>query len=379
MFAEPIPSRSHAGTELVTRWYAHCPRSTSDRHGFRVTHGPMGAHTMARSAATAELFDRTGPCVLPAGLAVSVIIPARDEAPRIGKVVRAVLAQESPAGFVEVIVVDDGSSDATAKVARHAGARVVRRLDSAGNPGAARNAGACVARGGLLVFLDADCTPAPGWLQALLDAHDRGAVAVGGAIEAAPEQGAASRCNHYCGFYHVHPLRRRGVVPNHPPANLSIRRAEFFAAGGFSETMPIADGHEELVWQDRLKSAGHGIQFEPTAIVLHRYRPGWLQLLKRNYRWAYSALRSKRGSRAVRFSWIYRSPILLMLAAPLLALVHAGYTILCWVRVGVLEPLVMLPAVLAARIAYAAGLVVGGIRWLVNPLEEVRPLGGRWR
>lgn len=339
----------------------------------------MGAHTMIRGVATAELFDRTGPCALPAVPTVSVIIPARDEAPRIGNVVRAALAQASAADFVEVIVVDDGSSDHTAKAARRAGARVVRRLDSPGNPGAARNAGACAARAELLIFLDADCMPAAGWLQALLGSHALGAVAVGGAIEAAPEQSAAGRCNHYCGFYHAHPLRRRGVVPNHPPANLSVRRAEFFSAGGFSETLPIADGHEELVWQDRLRSAGHAIHFEPGAVVLHRYRPGWLELLKRNYRWAYSALRSKRGSGAVRFSWIYRSPILLMLVSPLLVLVHTGYTIVCWVRVGVLEPLVMLPAVLAARIAYAAGLVVGGIRWLVNPREEVRPLGGRWR
>jgi hypothetical protein len=39
----------------------------------------------------------------------------------------------------------------------------------------------------------------------------------------------------------------------------------------------------------------------------------------------------------------------------------------------------MLPAVLAARTAYAAGFVMGGIRWMQDPLQECRPLGGRWR
>jgi hypothetical protein len=40
---------------------------------------------------------------------------------------------------------------------------------------------------------------------------------------------------------------------------------------------------------------------------------------------------------------------------------------------------VLLPAVLAARIAYAAGLAVGTMRWLLEPELECRPLGGRWR
>jgi glycosyltransferase involved in cell wall biosynthesis len=310
---------------------------------------------------------------------ISVIVPARNEANRIGGVVRAVLGQATRGVSTEVVVVDDGSTDGTAVVGHEAGARVLLLPASSGNPGAARNAGACAARGELLIFLDADCTPADGWLQALLDVHQAGAVAVGGAIEAAPDQGLSARCNHYCGFYHTHARRARGPVPNHPPANLSVRRADFLATGGFCEVQPVADGHEELAWQEQLTHAGHAIQFEPSAIVLHRYRPGWLPLLRRNYRWAYSALRSKRGSRVVRFSWLYRTPLLLMLAAPFLVLVHTGYTIVCWARAGVLEPLAMLPAVLAARTAYAAGFVIGGIRWMQDPLRECRPLGGRWR
>ena len=41
-----------------------------------------------------------------------------------------------------------------------------------------------------------------------------------------------------------------------------------------------------------------------------------------------------------------------------------GYIVGCWLRAGVLEPLLMLPAVLAARLAYSMGLAAGGVRWI---------------
>jgi glycosyltransferase involved in cell wall biosynthesis len=307
------------------------------------------------------------------------VIPARNEAAGIRGTLRAVLGQHVPGVVIEAIVVDDGSTDGTSEAALRAGARVVQITRSPGNPGAARNLGARAAKGETIVFLDADCVPASGWLGALLGAHADGTAAVGGSIEAAADQGLAARCNHYCGSYHVHSGRARGGVPNHPPANLSVRREAFLATGGFTERLPAADGHEELAWQDELRRAGHSIVFEPTAMVRHRNRRGWLDLLRRNYRWAYSAISSKARSSAVRQGWIYRHPIVLILSAPVLAVGFAFYTAACWARAGILEPLALLPAVLMARIAYAAGLMVGGFRWWLQPEVERRPLGGRWR
>jgi cellulose synthase/poly-beta-1,6-N-acetylglucosamine synthase-like glycosyltransferase len=90
----------------------------------------------------------------------SVVIPARDAAPTLGRVLNALAAQEpAPA---EVIVVDDGSTDSTAAVAAERGARVI----STGGgrfAGGARNAGWEQARGDAVVFLDADVVPAAGW------------------------------------------------------------------------------------------------------------------------------------------------------------------------------------------------------------------------
>lgn len=84
----------------------------------------------------------------------SAIIPAYNAAACIARAIDSVLAQTWPAH--EIIVVDDGSSDATAEIARRHGDRVrCFRQDNAG-VSAARNAGAKVASGDWLVFLDAD-------------------------------------------------------------------------------------------------------------------------------------------------------------------------------------------------------------------------------
>jgi glycosyltransferase involved in cell wall biosynthesis len=295
---------------------------------------------------------------------VSVIIPARNEAMGIAAAVRAVIAQSSADVALEVIVVDDGSTDATAEIARSAGARVIN-LDGPGRgPAAARNRGAATAQGDPLVFLDADCIPRPGWLAALLAAHAAGAVVVGGALDLPPGLPALARCDYYCGWYLVHSRRSAGWVPHHPPPNLSIRRAAFLRTVGFSEQPHLRYTNEERALQAELRRAGHRIYFEPRAVVYHYNRPTFANLLRRNYRWAYTALESKSGSESARMAWLYRYPRVLIAAAVPLAVAHTGYILACWVQAGIFEPVLMLPAVLLSRFAYAAGMVAGGLDWL---------------
>jgi glycosyltransferase involved in cell wall biosynthesis len=308
----------------------------------------------------------------------SVIIPARNEAAGIGDVIAAVLAEASAETDLEVIVVDDDSTDGTSEIARRAGARVVSLEGAGGNPAIGRNRGAAVATGDPLVFLDADCLPASGWLKALLSAHAAGEVVVGGSLDLPPGLSLSARCDYYCGWYHVHSRRAAGYVPNHPPGNLSVRRELFLSTRGFIETQPIAFAHEELAWQADLLARGHRIYFEPRAIVLHHNRPGFGNLLRRNYRWAYSAIESKAATGAARMGWIYSYPRALVATSVPLAPLQAAYIVSCWVRARVWEPVVLFPAVLAARLAYAAGMVAGGLRWIRHRdtgLVEERP---RW-
>ena len=310
---------------------------------------------------------------------VSIVIPALNEGRTVARLIKTIQNQ-SPAGWtVEVVLVDDGSTDDTVAVARAARAQVVELGDrtGGGNPAVARNRGARAASGTLLVFLDADCLPAPGWLDRLLEGHAAGAAVVGGALDLPPGLPAMARCDYYCGWYHVHSRRPAGEVPNHPPGNLSVRRDAFVRTRGFTEQQPIAYAHEELVWQAEVRRTGGRVMFDPSAIVYHYNRPGFRNLLRRNYRWGFSAIESKAPTGAARMAWVYRYPALLVAASLPLAAGSTAYIMWCWLRAGVLEPLLMLPAVLAARLAYSAGLVAGGIRWMRfgATAAEARP---RW-
>jgi glycosyltransferase involved in cell wall biosynthesis len=97
---------------------------------------------------------------------VSVVIPARDAEDTLPRLLDSLARDVKSAGH-EVIVVDNGSRDATAELAERSSAvtSVIRRRRGAG-PGAARNDGAKAAAAPVIAFIDADCYAAPGWLQA---------------------------------------------------------------------------------------------------------------------------------------------------------------------------------------------------------------------
>lgn len=164
---------------------------------------------------------------------------------------------------------------------------------------------------------------------------------------------------------------------NHPPGNIAVERRLFLECGGFDARQPIAFSHEELRWQAELQRRGHRIYFEPAMKVDHWNRPGWGNLHRRNYRWAYSAIEIKVETGIVRWPFLYRHPVLLIASSPLLAPAQAGYIVACWLRAGLIEPVWMLPAILSARFAYSLGMAVGGARWLrrrnAPGAERVRP------
>jgi glycosyltransferase involved in cell wall biosynthesis len=112
----------------------------------------------------------------------SVIIPCRNGERIVGEAVRSALSQSEPP--LEVIVVDDASTDGTSEAARAAGARVIR-TEERRNAGGARNLGIATAQGDVLAFLDADVAAPPDWLARVRAAFERTppAVAVGGSVK----------------------------------------------------------------------------------------------------------------------------------------------------------------------------------------------------
>jgi hypothetical protein len=167
-------------------------------------------------------------------------------------------------------------------------------------------------------------------------------------------------------------------VLHHPPCNISVRREAFLGSSGYTEQQPIAYAHEELAWQAEVLAAGGRIFFDSGAAVDHYNRPGFSNLLRRNYRWGYSALASKATTGTARFAFLYRHPRLLVLASLPLAFASTAYIIGCWLRAGRIEPLLMAPAILAARVAYALGMAEGGLRWIAKPAERTLEHRPRW-
>lgn len=97
---------------------------------------------------------------------VSVVVPVRDDGPHLWRCLRALAAQTVPPD--EVVVVDNGSTDDSADIARAAGARVVF-CGERGIPAAA-STGYDAARGDLVLRLDADSLPAPTWVASMVAA-----------------------------------------------------------------------------------------------------------------------------------------------------------------------------------------------------------------
>jgi glycosyltransferase involved in cell wall biosynthesis len=120
----------------------------------------------------------------------TAVVPALDEAPAVGSVVRALLAHDR---IERVIVVDNGSTDGTGEVARAAGAEVVRE-ERRGYGRACRAGLAAAAGADALVFLDADAADDPGDLDALLGPLERGEadLVVGRRVPGRAEPGATT-------------------------------------------------------------------------------------------------------------------------------------------------------------------------------------------
>ncbi|MCL5269319.1 MAG: glycosyltransferase [bacterium] len=230
---------------------------------------------------------------------ISVVIPVRNRAAEIRRCLASVLAGEASPADYEVIVVDNGSIDATAESVRAAAgdaitAGRVRLIDEpAPNRCRARNCGAAAARGEWLAFLDSDCVAESGWLIELARAIEkagppigaaggRGVGVVAGAIRPAPPETAVE----------AYIARRRWVdqekflAPGRrysPPfaatANLAIRRAAFDEVGGFDPALAVAG--EDADWCWRAARFGWRLVYAPAAAVTHYHRSTiaglWLQ------------------------------------------------------------------------------------------------------
>lgn len=224
---------------------------------------------------------RTEPARLPF---ISVVVPTYERAAILPYLFAALALQVYPSERMELIVVDNSSSDNTEDmVARWRDALpwavTFIRKENRG-PAASRNLGAAAALGDVLAFTDSDCVPRPNWLRSAARAFEAGAGLVCGPIEPVQRQGAPGLLAAQLPVV----TRDDGLYPT---ANLLVRRSAFEAAGGFNEALGllpwgelVAGEDSDLAW--RVKRIGFGAEFAAGAEVGHlatRLQP-WRLLLR---------------------------------------------------------------------------------------------------
>lgn len=140
-----------------------------------------GYRTVLTSEIRRSVSEPGEPLVADGGIDVSIVLPAYNEAERISSTIGELRAAAAPMSrVVEIVVVDDGSSDATADAALDASADQVVVLASNQGKGAAVRAGMLAARGRVAVFTDADLAYAPEVVLGTADLVDAGWDAVVG-------------------------------------------------------------------------------------------------------------------------------------------------------------------------------------------------------
>jgi len=211
---------------------------------------------------------------------VSVVIPAYNAQQTIAEAVEQSVAQAKGPMEVEVVVVDDGSVDDTAKIAESAGATVIKQ-ENAG-PAAARNRGWKSATGQVICFTDSDCVPMSGWLENLLDGfRDRQVGAVAGSYEIA---NTGSWLAHWV---HQEIMERHKRMPPFVRAfgsyNVAIPRYMLEATGGFDPKYRQASGEDNDL-SYRIIKKGWRIAFRPQAKVAHHHPERVWKYLLEQYR-----------------------------------------------------------------------------------------------
>lgn len=201
---------------------------------------------------------------------VSVVIPVLDGAATIRDTLTALLRQADAPEQTEIIVVDNGSRDATCDIVRaFTGVRLVH--EPRRGPAAARNCGIRHARGEIIAHCDADTLPTRRWLHALIAPFADPAVmlCVGRTLCFTPRT-AVERYIAAAGLYESERAITRPPFPFAPSLNMAVRRSAALAAGGWNEELLTA---EDVDFSQRVLARHPApIAFAQDAVLFHRTR-----------------------------------------------------------------------------------------------------------
>lgn len=202
-------------------------------------------------------------------LRVSIVIPAYNAQQTIAHTIQALLSQ-TYSDSIEIIVVDDGSTDRTSQIVQSFAEIKYIRQDNAG-PAAARNKGASASKGVFILFTDSDCIPHKNWIEKMIGSFLEEKIGVvSGSYGIANPKNLLARCIHQEILF-----RHQTLMPRYPRVfgsyNFAVRRHVFFEAGGFDESYRRASGEDNDL-SYKIPKKGYRIYFARDALVDH-YHP----------------------------------------------------------------------------------------------------------
>jgi cellulose synthase/poly-beta-1,6-N-acetylglucosamine synthase-like glycosyltransferase len=231
---------------------------------------------------------------------VSVVIPARNEAPHIRQCLLSALKQDYPANRFEVILVNDHSTDETREIAmaislENPGLRVIdlEEDETIAYKKAALTAAIGIAGGEIILQTDGDCSLGPEWVKTMAAQFSPATGMVSGPVELLHD-GSGVQLFQAMETMGLSLMGAGAIAANSPNmsngANLAYRKKVFEEVGGFVGIDKVASGDDELLMQ-KIFRAGFEIRFAKCrkAVVRTPAQPDWLSLKAQRLRWVSKA------------------------------------------------------------------------------------------
>lgn len=226
---------------------------------------------------------------MPQAPLISVIVPTHNRLDDLLETLQSVFEQQYPR--IEIIVVDNASTDSTADVVKgltYGEKRLRYCYEEQPGVNVARNRGCLAAQSDLLAFIDDDEIAPPGWLSQLAAAMDQtGADAVGGPYEplwqkAPPGWLLRSRCmQETLSFVDFGPIRAPVewlLGGNALYTRAALQDASYFGVTPGRIGARSVTGGGDISVGARLRTHGHTLCFEPSAVVYHKVYPERMRL-----------------------------------------------------------------------------------------------------
>jgi glycosyltransferase involved in cell wall biosynthesis len=311
---------------------------------------------------------------------LSVVICSLNGAAGVDRCLRALAEQKDVE--LQIIVVDDGSTDNMSEVAREHGVTVLRHEVNRG-ASAARNTGMWAATAPVVAFLDDDCEPEREWARGLIGSYDNGVIGVGGPLvpntlegfmlgflrrnnPLLPLEMNLARSEKLLYRLYLYLLRQWAPYERNDKrdvytlvgANMSFLRAALAETGGLDERFQFGSEDLDCCFQLRRRLPEGRLVVTPDAVVRHHFKNSLRDTLRRSR--AYG-----RGSAMLYLKWPTTRPT-----------IFPGPVLICALIVAsVFAPFLLVVTVLLPQLIYPKGLRRAVTRWqpacLLDPYVQL--------